>query len=50
MSLKSLKAAEKFAKEFIEIKEFFSKVGFEVLGTKINSDETIYFIKKKESS
>jgi hypothetical protein len=43
----SLKPME-IAKEFMEIKEFFERVGFEVIGTKTDSSEVIYFIKKKK--
>jgi len=46
MSLKPLEIAE----EFMKIKEFFERVGFEIIGTKTDSDsdDTIYFIKRKK--
>jgi hypothetical protein len=44
MSLKPLE----IAKEFMEIKEFFDRVGFEIIGAKTDSDNTIYFIKRKK--
>lgn len=39
--------SENYAMEFMELKERFDKLGFELVGT--NSDMGLYFIKEKES-
>ncbi|MFX1570662.1 MAG: hypothetical protein ACFFCV_20170 [Promethearchaeota archaeon] len=38
---------EEINKEFIEIKNFFSKVGFELIGTTEINNDKIYLIKEK---
>lgn len=39
---------KELAQEFLDIKGFFEKIGFELVGTKDIYDEKIYFIKKKK--
>ena len=40
--------AKGIALEFLEIKDFFQKVGFEIIGSRDINDEKIYLIKKKK--
>ncbi|MFW9875045.1 MAG: hypothetical protein ACFFG0_18220 [Candidatus Thorarchaeota archaeon] len=47
MSLE-LDSERKFAKEFIVAREFFNKIGFEVIGTKDINHETIYLVRRKK--
>lgn len=37
-------------KEYREFSEFFNKVGFEIIGSKIINDEVIYLFRKKKRS
>jgi hypothetical protein len=40
--------SENIASEFIDLKEKFNSLGWEVIGTKEVNDETIIFIKEKK--
>ena len=40
--------SENIAYEFLELKEKFNSLGYEVIGTKPINDETIIFIKEKK--
>ena len=46
----SLVKEEELAQEFLDIKGFFEKIGFELVVTKDIYDEKIYFVKKKKLS
>lgn len=44
-----MESLELFAKEFLETKEKFDTMGFELIGTKMGPNETKYFtVRKKE--
>lgn len=44
-----MESLELFAKEFLETKEKFNSMGYELIGTKVGPNETKYFtVKKKE--
>lgn len=38
------------AKEFLVIKDFFDKIGYELVGTKDINNEKIYLVKEKKYS
>jgi len=46
----SLVKEEELVQEFLDIKGFFEKIGFELVGTKDIYDQTIYFVKKMKLS
>jgi len=37
----------KFAEDFLAAKEFFDKIGYELIGTKDINNEVIYLVKEK---
>jgi len=39
--------SETIAKEFLEKKEIFNSLGFELVGTKDINEDTIYLVKEK---
>lgn len=46
----SLVKEKELAQEFLDIKGFFEKIGFELVGTKDIYEEKTYFVKKKKLS
>lgn len=46
----SLVKEKELGQEFLDIKGFFEKIGFELVGTKDIYDEKIYFVKEKKLS
>ena len=38
---------ERVAKEFLEFENFFSRVGLEIIGTKLENNEKIYLVKNR---
>ena len=40
--------SEDYASEFVTLKEYFSSLGYEVIGSKEVNSDTIYLIKEKK--
>ena len=43
-----MESVEKYAKEFMEFKEKFNAIGFELIGSKYNKKCTFYLVKEKK--
>ena len=42
-----MEALELYAKEFMEMKEKFAAIGFELVATKKETEHMLYFVKEK---
>lgn len=45
-----MEALELYAKEWMEVKEKFAAIGFELIGTKSETEHMLYFVKEKSKS
>jgi len=48
MSIQSIQSIQNIEEEFVKIRDFFDKIGFELIGTNKVNDEKIFFVRRKK--